>query len=241
MCVQNNVPRCNRRRQGSSNSLRNSGQQNITECGLIKAGVRRGKQNGQLLFRLTLASGFAVVLSHGHLDHSGRLPKISAGWYKGPFYYWRTQPAEACWRCYSKDRHLFQRSDARMGKQNVVADRKGFDLNHVQQRRRGKRLNSSVMGIMCYGKRISIVEASMCVFETAGPYSRLSDWLNIHYRSGTREKNWFFQDDSWLTVTRVMSGPWSRRRADVLFAWIHYGDRNHPLWIETLEEFEDIK
>ncbi|MDH3948683.1 MAG: MBL fold metallo-hydrolase, partial [Gammaproteobacteria bacterium] len=57
----------------------------LLECGLIQ-GRYEEEQENKKPFPFDPASIDAVVLSHAHLDHSGRLPKLVNDGFKGPIY-----------------------------------------------------------------------------------------------------------------------------------------------------------
>ena len=54
----------------------------LLECGLVQ-GRYEEEQENEKPFPFDPASIDAVVLSHGHLDHSGRLPKLVNDGYRG--------------------------------------------------------------------------------------------------------------------------------------------------------------
>ena len=57
----------------------------LLECGLIQGNRKMEKANKQP-FPFDVRNLDAVILSHAHLDHTGRLPKLVADGYRGPVY-----------------------------------------------------------------------------------------------------------------------------------------------------------
>jgi metallo-beta-lactamase family protein len=57
----------------------------LMECGLIQ-GSRKDEEANEAPFPFGIQNLDAVVLSHAHLDHSGRVPKLIADGYNGPVY-----------------------------------------------------------------------------------------------------------------------------------------------------------
>ncbi|MCW8926564.1 MAG: MBL fold metallo-hydrolase, partial [Xanthomonadales bacterium] len=57
----------------------------LLECGLLQ-GSRKDESGNEKPFPFDVHKIDAAVLSHGHLDHSGQLPKLSADGYGGPVY-----------------------------------------------------------------------------------------------------------------------------------------------------------
>ncbi|MGD8742876.1 MAG: MBL fold metallo-hydrolase, partial [Granulosicoccaceae bacterium] len=74
---------------GSAYLLRTEQATVLLECGLVQ-GSREEEEANKAPFPFDMRQLDAVVLSHAHLDHSGRLPKLAADGYNGPVY--MTQP-----------------------------------------------------------------------------------------------------------------------------------------------------
>ena len=74
---------------GSSHILRVNGVTVLIDCGLIQ-GSRQDEALNRLPFPFDPSSINAVVLTHGHIDHSGRLPLLVKQGFQGPVY---TTPA----------------------------------------------------------------------------------------------------------------------------------------------------
>ena len=76
---------------GSCHILRANGETILLDCGLIQ-GRREEAEKNRRPFPFAPDEVSAVVLSHGHIDHSGRLPLLVKQGYRGPIY---TQNATA--------------------------------------------------------------------------------------------------------------------------------------------------
>jgi metallo-beta-lactamase family protein len=70
---------------GSCHILRAGGKQILLECGLFQ-GHRADTYKRNSSFRFDPREIDAVVLSHAHIDHSGRLPMLVRGGFKGPIH-----------------------------------------------------------------------------------------------------------------------------------------------------------
>ena len=81
----------------------------LLECGLIPGGREQVKANKEP-FPFNARELDAVVLSHAHLDHSGRLPKLVADGYSGPVY--MTNPTCELIEIMLKDAAFLQLRDA---------------------------------------------------------------------------------------------------------------------------------
>src|SRR5690349_14231355 len=70
---------------GSCHILRVAGRSLLLDCGMIQGGADAPERN-RLPFPFDAASIDAVVLSHAHIDHCGRLPLLVKRGYRGPIY-----------------------------------------------------------------------------------------------------------------------------------------------------------
>ncbi len=70
---------------GSCHILRVGDHQVLLDCGMIQGG-RKAESRNRDLFPFDPARIDAVILSHAHLDHSGRLPLLVKRGFEGPIY-----------------------------------------------------------------------------------------------------------------------------------------------------------
>jgi metallo-beta-lactamase family protein len=80
-----NIKFCGAAREvtGSSHLIEIDGQKILLDCGLFQ-GQDTAQKNQEFLFNPRELK--AVILSHAHIDHSGRLPVLAKQGYKGPIY-----------------------------------------------------------------------------------------------------------------------------------------------------------
>ena len=57
----------------------------LLECGLVQGGAEDDERNREP-FPVDIADIDAVILSHAHIDHSGRIPRLVRQGYSGPVY-----------------------------------------------------------------------------------------------------------------------------------------------------------
>src|SRR5437868_5054908 len=74
---------------GSCHIVRAGGHQLLLDCGMVQ-GDRDAAARNRLPFPFEPTRIDAVVLSHAHVDHCGRLPLLVKRGYRGPIY---TNPA----------------------------------------------------------------------------------------------------------------------------------------------------
>src|SRR5688572_26565807 len=70
---------------GSCHILRVAGRALLLDCGMIQGG-RDAPARNRLPFPFEAAAIDAVVLSHAHIDHCGRLPLLVKRGFRGPIY-----------------------------------------------------------------------------------------------------------------------------------------------------------
>jgi len=81
----------------------------LLECGLFQGSREQEKANEEP-FPFDISRLDAVILSHAHLDHTGRLPKLIADGYSGPVY--ATYPNAELLEIMLKDAASLQQRDA---------------------------------------------------------------------------------------------------------------------------------
>lgn len=79
---------------GSCHLVRIAGKTVLLDCGMIQGGREEFERNSAA-FDFDLAAIDAVVLSHAHIDHCGRLPLLTRRGYRGPIYTHRATQALA--------------------------------------------------------------------------------------------------------------------------------------------------
>jgi metallo-beta-lactamase family protein len=70
---------------GSLYVLRTGPHTVLLECGLVQGGADNEKRNWDP-FPVAVDEIDAVILSHAHIDHSGRVPRLVRQGYSGPIY-----------------------------------------------------------------------------------------------------------------------------------------------------------
>ena len=108
---------------GSCHIIRANGQLVLLDCGLIQ-GRREETERNHLPFPFAPEEISAVVLSHGHIDHSGRIPLLVKQGYQGPVYA-HNATCDLC-RILLQDSASLQERDAQY--ENKWRQRKGKPL-----------------------------------------------------------------------------------------------------------------
>jgi len=206
----------------------------LLECGLFQ-GRREEEAANELAFPFEPKSLDAVILSHAHLDHSGRLPKLVADGANVPLY--MTPPTSALIEIMLKDSAFLQMKDA--------------EWENKRRRRGGKALVEplytiddveSVLALrepVPYGHCQQVSEDISVCFYDAG-HILGSAIVEITITESGQDKKLVFSGDLGNRCQPLLRDPHILHEADILMMESTYGDRNHRDHQETLQEFEDI-
>ncbi|MBQ0723946.1 MAG: MBL fold metallo-hydrolase [Cycloclasticus sp.] len=219
---------------GSSYVLETAGKTILLDCGLFQGG-REAEQDNKAAFQFDVASIDAVVLSHAHLDHSGRLPKlVVAGYNKAIF---MTHPTSDLLEIMLKDAAMLQQRDTewenkrrrRQGKEEVKAI---YSVEDVET-------TLSLCEGLAYGVRQEILPGVSLCFRDAG-HILGSSIVELFIEENGGEKKLVFSGDLGNSYAALLRDPEVVEHADVLLLESTYGDRNHRPMQQTLDEFEEI-
>lgn len=206
----------------------------LLECGLVQGG-REEKKANEKPFPFSVSQLDAVILSHAHLDHSGRLPRLVADGYFGPVF--TTQPTQDLLEIMLKDAASLQERDA--------------EWENKRNRRAGKAEIEPL-----YGMKDAQAALALCEGIPYGHRQRVTDGVEVCYRDaghilgsaivelfiteGATERKLVFSGDLGNSCMALLRDPEIVEQADILLLESTYGDRNHRPMDETLEEFESI-
>jgi metallo-beta-lactamase family protein len=206
----------------------------LLECGLIQ-GSREEEKANEEPFPFDIRKLDAVVLSHAHLDHTGRLPKLVADGYNGPVY--MTYPTCELLEIMLKDAASLEQRDAEW--ENKLRRRAGKPeiepLYTIEDMEAALALCEGVG----YGHRRKIVDDVEVRYCDAG-HILGSAIVELFIKEGDTEKKLVFSGDLGNSCAALLRDPETLEEADVLLLESTYGDRNHRPMDETLEEFEGI-
>lgn len=206
----------------------------LLDCGLYQ-GTREEERLNQQEFPFNPETIDSVILSHAHLDHSGRLPKLVAEGFGGTLY--MTSPTSELLEVMLKDAASLQERDVewenkrrrRAGKEELQPL---YTLEDVEQ------ALSLCFGLE-YGQRHEVAEGITVCFRDAG-HILGSSIVEVFIQEGQEERKLVFSGDLGNSYAALLKDPEIIEQADVLLLESTYGDRNHRSMDETLQEFEEI-
>ncbi len=219
---------------GSCYLLRVGDKQLLVDCGLIQ-GQPVDEARNREPFPFDVEAIDAVVLTHAHLDHCGRLPLLVKRGYRGPIYT-HTGSRDLC--------EIMLRDSAHINEMEA-----GWHNHHRYPR---KHPSSEPLYTM------SDAENALKLFETF-PYESKRDILpgvairlrdaghilgasivELWLQQGETRKKLVFSGDLGHKGAPVMRDPTFVEKADLVVMESTYGDRHHPTWQSSWDKVAEI-
>jgi metallo-beta-lactamase family protein len=204
---------------GSCHILRVGGRELLLDCGMIQGG-RDAADRNRLPFPFDAAAIDAVVLSHAHIDHCGRLPLLVKRGYRGPIY---TNPAcAALVPILLRDSANLASSDAKRNHFEPL-----YDLDDVAQALTQIRAipydtqRELLPGISVRVRDAGHIMGSSSVEAWATEAGAVADGAPAVRRKLV------FSGDLGQYDTPILHDPWKFESADLVLMESTYGDRLH--------------
>ena len=212
---------------GSAYLVRTSGANVMVDCGLFQ-GSQKVENYNNLPSSSALKNLDAVVLTHAHLDHTGRLPLLTRFDYEGPIY--ATPATIELAGLILKDSASLQSEDARRqnrflakaGKPPIVPLYTKKEVGRLEPLFR--RLAYNRPTAVAPGISVRAVEAGHILGSAS---------LEMTVDEGGRKKVVVFSGDIGPRGAPMHKDPEPFKHADLVFLESTYGDRDHPSLAET--------
>jgi len=207
---------------------------------LLEFGLFQGGRSAGLANRhppgFDLRALDAVVLSHAHIDHSGRLPLLSRNGYGGTI--WCTPGTRhLCGILLPDSAHLQEHDARRWNKRH--RKRGGKKQTKPLYEQKDVRAALEQMHGLAYDKAQEVAPGVTLRFHDAG-HILGSAMVELLIEEGPRRKTLLFSGDLGTRGAPLLRDAATPGRADVLLLESTYGDRNHRSRDATLEEFLGI-
>ena len=206
---------------------------------LLEYGLYQGKREDEARNRdplpVPVSEIDAVVLSHAHIDHSGRLPLLVKEGYSGPIFTHRATAA-LC-EIMLRDSGYLHEQDAEW--ENRKRERKGLPpIEPLYTQKDAEAVLGLFEGIN-YGKRKRILPNVHIRLNDAGHIlgaAVVELWLT----EGGVERKLVFSGDLGYRDAPIMEDPAKVTEADVVLMESTYGDRLHRSFADTLVELHAV-
>ena len=219
---------------GSCYFIKSGGHQVLLECGL-KQGTPENEKRNRDPFPVAPGSIDAVVLSHAHIDHSGRIPLLVKEGFKGPIY--ATHASKDLCRIMLRDSAFLNEKETQW--ENKKRQRKGLrQLEPLYSIDDAKRAVRRFKGLG-YDVEQEILPGIRVRFRDAGHIlgSAIVE-LTLTEQGVTRKL--VFSGDLGHNGAPILRDPTVVRDADLVMLESTYGDRLHRSWTETWQELREV-
>ncbi len=219
---------------GSCFLLRVGECQLLVECGLVQGGRKQELKNSDP-FPFEPGDIDAVVLTHAHLDHSGRLPLLIKRGYTGPVYT-HSATADLC-AIMLEDAGYLNEKEAQW--ENKKRERKGMELVEALYTQDEAREAHKQFQGREYGATLEVLPGVKVTLWDAG-HILGSAIVQLQLTEGEHSKNVVFSGDLGHKGAPILCDPAVIDSADLVVMESTYGDRLHRGWDETWQEMGEI-
>lgn len=219
---------------GSCYLLENANARLLVDCGLFQGSERLERQN--IMPKNILSKKLdAVLLTHGHLDHCGRLPLLVKSGYKGPIY--ATQPTLEITRLILSDSAKIQADDIR--RENRNREERGlapleplFDMVDVEN-------TCKLFKPIVYNEPFTLADGIQVQYVDAGHILGSAN-VELSITDNGTPQRLVFSGDLGPFNAPIMQDPSRIDMASIVFMESTYGDRDHQPLPDTVHEFQEL-
>ncbi|MEO7822307.1 MAG: MBL fold metallo-hydrolase, partial [Gemmatimonadaceae bacterium] len=202
---------------GSCHLLHVNGHTVVLDCGMFQ-GRRQESADKNRILPLPIANLDAVVLSHAHIDHSGRLPYLVAEGYSKTI--WATAATRDLSAIMLADSAHIQEKDA-----EFLAKRKKEFIEPLYGMRHAVRTMDLMVG-MPYEKTFDVVPGVRATYVDAGHILGSASVI-LDCTEGGKTKRLVFSGDIGRSRQAIIRDPVPPEGADALIMESTYGNRDH--------------
>ncbi len=219
---------------GSCHILRVNGHTVLLDCGMIQ-GSRRQEARNRDPFPFDARKIDAVILSHAHIDHSGRLPLLVKRGFRGPIWA-QNATRDLCGILLEDSANLGER-DAEY--QNRKLARKGKDLIEPLYTVADAKAAVKNMRGLRYRQRRQVLPGIEVCFYDAG-HILGSAIVEVTLSEGGQQRRVVFSGDLGQFDAPILRDPVFLKQADLVLTETTYGGRRHRERSETIDEIGEI-
>jgi metallo-beta-lactamase family protein len=206
----------------------------LVDFGIFQ-GEKSQEKNNRKMPPIDVSKLNSVIITHGHLDHCGRLPILTKNGYTGPIF--ATDATIDIIRVILKDslhvqEHEIKRINrrrARMGEPPLESDYTADDVENTLQ----------LLKPIPYNTYVDIAPTVKARVKEAG-HLLGSACIELTVREDNRDKKILFSGDLGRKNMAIIKDPDPFHSADIVFMESTYGDRDHKPMNTTLLEAKNI-
>jgi len=215
---------------GSCHILRVQGRTVLLDCGLIQGSSKNEARNADP-FPFDARAIDAVVLSHAHLDHCGRLPLLVKRGFRGPVYA-QEASCELAAIILADAAHLAER-DA-----EYHSRRTGKQVKPLYTVAEGAAV-MRLMQAMKYRQKFDVVPGVQVCFRDAG-HILGSCAVEVWVEENSQSRKFVFSGDLGQFGTPILRDPECLESSALVLMESTYGGRRHREREQTVQEFGEI-
>ena len=206
----------------------------LLDCGLIQGRAKDEARNRQA-FPFDPAAIDVVVLSHAHIDHSGRLPLLIKAGFRGPVYTHRAC-RDLC-RIMLKDSAFLYEKDVQW--ENRKRARKGLKSVEAMYTVEDAKLAMKQFKGLVYQQKKHILPNVTLRLNDAG-HILGSSIVELWLEDQGQQRKLVFSGDLGRSGMPILEDPEVICDADLVIMESTYGDRLHRSWDETQKEIAEV-
>jgi metallo-beta-lactamase family protein len=223
---------------GSCHIVTVQGRTLLLDCGLIQGGAEPDVRNREP-FPFDAARIDAVVLSHAHIDHCGRLPLLRKRGFRGSIY--ATRACRDLAQILLADSAYMNQRDAERANRHRDERRRGASRNFVEPLFTLDDATATLQQFVTvpYDTPTDVLPGVRVTYRDAGHILGSASVL-LELQEDDARRRVLFSGDIGQFDSPILRDPGATDAADVVLMESTYGDRQHRDRADTLEEFGRI-
>jgi metallo-beta-lactamase family protein len=205
----------------------------LVDCGMFQGGRKSESLNRPPARPNTRLD--AVLLTHGHLDHTGRLPLLAQLGYRGPVF--ATPATMDMSALILRDSAKIQTQD--LLRQNRRLEREGKPLREPLYEMEEAEQIIAQMRAIPYNKPVPVADDIQATWAEAG-HMLGSASIKLTIEEDGRQKSVIFSGDLGPIGIPILRDFEPFQHADLVFLESTYGDRDHRPFGQTVDEFVQV-
>lgn len=206
----------------------------LLDCGLLQGDADQEQSNSNN-FPFNAKEIDALILSHAHLDHSGRIPLLIEAGFHGPIY---AHPATIDLSAVLLEDAGYLNERSAMW-ENKKRERKGLDLVEPLYTQVQARNCLQYFQALPYAESLDILPGINLTFHDAG-HILGSCIIDLNLKEKGKNKRLVFSGDLGHAGAPILNDPTILTQADTVLLESTYGDRLHRPWHSTWKELGEI-